>query len=185
MRYCKLTREHGLVYTSSRKRFRDPWIIVAYADSDWATWKWTRRSRMGWLIYVNGNLLDFDSKLQSSVALRSCEAEYMSISNIVKILLWIVNIIESIPGQFVRRPITIYEDNQSAINLASNHAVSKFTSHIGIAHHFLREHNADGTNFFKLVWIDSKSQIADGMTKPLPRADFEIFQRLVVRDLRF
>ena len=111
------------------------------------------------------------------------EVEYMALSNIVKIILWIVNIIEGIPGQFVRRPICIFVDNQPAIDLANHHAASKFTRHIGIAHHFLRDHCEDGNGNFKIIWTDSKSNKADGMTKPLPRASFIKFRDTVVSDL--
>ena len=47
MRHCKLTKHHGLLFKSSRKRFRDPWDLSGHVDSDWATWKGSRRSRSG------------------------------------------------------------------------------------------------------------------------------------------
>ena len=184
MRYCKPTKHHGLLFTSTNKRPTDPWEISGHADSDWASWKATRRSRMGWLIYLQKCLISFGSKLQTSVAMSSAEAEYMSLSHIIKILLWIIHIIEGIPGQFVRKPVPIYIDNKPAINLADNHAASKFTRHIGIAHHFLRDHCAGGDRLFSLIWRQSKFQVADGMTKPLPRAAFVAFRDNVVSDIR-
>ena len=62
MRYCKLTKHHGIVHTSSHKKFRDPWDLSANVDSDWASWKATRRSRAGCLIYLNRNLIAFGSR---------------------------------------------------------------------------------------------------------------------------
>ena len=76
----------------------------------------------------------------------------MALSLVTRILLWILNIIESIPDQFVQRPILVREDNQSCINLTNNHSTSKYTRHIGICHHFLRDHYRGGSNLFKLVW---------------------------------
>ena len=182
MRHCKDSKHFGLLYTSTNKGFRDPWILSAHVDSDWATWKASRRSRTGYLIYLGKCLLAFGSKLQSAVAMSSAEAEYMALSHVIRVLLWIVNMIEGIPGQFVRRPILVYEDNKPCINLANNHAASKFTRHIGIDHHFLRYHCEAGTRQFKLVWIKGKSQKADGMTKPLPRAEFIAFRNTIVSD---
>ena len=104
----------------------------------------------------------------------------MALSYIVKVILWIVHMLESIPGQFVRRPIPIYEDNKPCINLANNHAASKFTRHIGITHHFLRDHFESGDRQFELIWTDSKSQRANGMTKPLPKSEFIAFRNTVV-----
>ena len=108
----------------------------------------------------------------------------MALSQIIKILLWVIHIIEDIPGQFVRRPVYVHVDNKPAINLADNHAASKFTRHIGIAHHFLRDHCASGNNCFKIVWVDGKSQWADGMTKPLPRTEFALFRDRITSDLQ-
>ena len=37
MRYCSLTKHHGLLYTSTHKGFRDPWDLSGHVDSDWAS----------------------------------------------------------------------------------------------------------------------------------------------------
>ena len=182
MRYAKRTMHHGLLYTSTYKGLRDPWNISGHVDSDWASWKASRRSRTGYLIFIGNCLIAFGSKLQPAVALSSAEAEYMALSLITRIILWIVNMIENIPGQFVHRPILVYEDNKPCINLADNHSASKYTRHIGICHHFLRDHYRGGDQQFRLVWTKSSEQKADGMTKPLPRADFCTFRDQVVSD---
>ena len=182
MRYCLKTEKTGLIFRSSNKHPHGPWVIVAHGDSDWANWKGSRRSRTGWLIFLNGDLIDFGSKLQSCVALSSAEAEYMALTHVIKRLLWILCIIEAIPGQFVARPINVYEDNKPCINLANQHAASKYTRHIGIAHHFLRDHCHSGNRQFNLVWREGKLQKADGMTKPLVRGQFEAFANTVVSD---
>ena len=183
IRYCKRTVHHGLLYTSTFKSIQDPWIVSAHVDSDWAAWKATRRSRTGYLIYLCNCLIAFGSKLQPAVALSSAEAEYMALSYVTRLLLWIIHMIEAIPGQFVKRPVLVYEDNKPCINLANNRAASRYTRHIGICHHFLRDHYDDGDKQFKLIWTQSSTQRADGMTKPLPRADFLSFRDSVVSDL--
>lgn len=108
----------------------------------------------------------------------------MALAHVVKLLLWLVHIIEGIPGQFVRRPIPIHEDNKPTIQLANIHAASKFTRHIGIAHHFLRDYGLGGNKFFNLIWVDGKSQKADGMTKPLARASYIPFRDSVVSSIQ-
>ena len=125
-------------------------------------------------------LVSFGSKLQPSVAMSSAEAEYMALAHVMRKLLWLINIIESIPGQRVRRPVPIYIDNQPAINLANNYAASKFTRHIGMAHHFIRENCDSGTGTFKLIYRSTDTQEADGMTKPLTKAKFLPFRDRVV-----
>jgi hypothetical protein len=133
---------------------------------------------------LNGDLICFGSKLQSAVARSSAEAEYMALAMVVSMLLWLVNIIEAIPGQFIRRPIPIFEDNKPCINLADNHAAAKYTRHIGIAHHFLRDHCYGGDRTFKLIWRESKLQKANGMTKPLAKSEFIEFRDEVVSDVK-
>ena len=108
----------------------------------------------------------------------------MALAQIIKRLLWIIHIIESIPGQFIARPVKVFEDNQPCINLANHHAASKYTRHIGMAHHFLRDHCHSGDKQFELIWREGTAQIADGMTKPLPRSAFEIFRARVVSDYK-
>ena len=107
----------------------------------------------------------------------------MALSTIVRMLLWLINILTAIPGQFIRKPIPIYEDNKPCINLANNHAASKYTRHIGIAHHFLRQHCHGGNKTFSLIWRNSKQQQANGMTKPLPKSEFIAFRDEVVSDI--
>ena len=107
----------------------------------------------------------------------------MALTMIIKMMLWIINIIEAIPGQFIRRPIHIYEDNRPCINLANNHAASKYTRHIGIAHHFLREHCHGENKTFKLIWVDSRGQRANGMTKPTAKTEFKTFRDQVVSNV--
>ena len=151
MRYCLKTQKTGLIFRSSSKGPHDPWILAGHVDSDWANWKGTRHSRTGWFIFLNGMLIDYGSKLQSCVTLSTAEAEYMALAYITKRLLWILNMLEAVPGQFVAKPIKVHEDNKPCINLANQHATSKHTRHIGIAHHFLRDHYYSGNKQFELV----------------------------------
>ena len=110
IRFSKRTMHHGLLYTSTCKSSHDPWIVSTHVDSDWGSCKATRRSRTDYLIFLCNCLIAFGSKLQPAVALSSGEAEYMALSHVTRILLWIINIIEAIPGQFIKHPILVYED---------------------------------------------------------------------------
>ena len=112
----------------------------------------------------------------------STEAQYMSLVHVTKLLLWIVNMIENIPEQFVWKSIPIYVVNKPSINLSNSYTTSKFTRQIGINHHFLRYYCYDGTNQFELIWTSTKTQAADGMTKPLARTPSITFRYSVVSD---
>ena len=58
--------------------------IQAYCDADWGNDTDERKSTTGYVIMINGCLVIWNSKKQSTVALSSAEAEYMAISGTVQ-----------------------------------------------------------------------------------------------------
>ena len=72
-------------------------------------------------------------------------------------------------------PIVINCDNTSAINMCKNPIMHSQTKHIPIKYHYLREHVSQKD--VKLEYIDTKEQIADIFTKPLPKEIFECFRQ--------
>ena len=74
-------------------------------------------------------------------------------------------------GSPEQQPLTIYEDNNSAIDLTKNAKYHNRTKHIDIAHHFVREQVE--MNEISVTHCPSKHMIADIMTKGIPRVQFE------------
>ena len=68
-------------------------------------------------------------------------------------------------------PIPIFCDSTSAINISKNLVMHSKTKHIPIKFHFLREQVIEKN--IKLEYVETKEQIADIYTKPLPRETFE------------
>ena len=68
-------------------------------------------------------------------------------------------------------PIPILCDNTSAINISKNVVMHSKTKHIPIKFHFLQEQVTEKN--IKLEYIETKEQVADIFTKPLPRETFE------------
>ena len=68
-------------------------------------------------------------------------------------------------------PIVIKCDNTSAINMSKNPIMHSRTKHIPIKYHYLREQISQKD--VKLEYIDTKEQIIDIFTKPLPKEAFE------------
>ena len=69
------------------------------------------------------------------------------------------------------KPTVIREDNQGAIAMAKNPVGHKRTKHIDIKHHFIREAVRAGT--VTLEYCPTSQMIADILTKPLPKLQFE------------
>ena len=74
LRYLKGTKDVGLVYRPDSKP------LVGYVDSDWGNCHLDRRSHSGFIFLLSGCAVTWDSKKQKTVALSSCEAEYMALT---------------------------------------------------------------------------------------------------------
>ena len=68
-------------------------------------------------------------------------------------------------------PIIKNCDNTSAINMSKNLVMHSRTKHIPIKYHFLREQVSQ--KVVKLEYVDTKEQVVDIFTKPLPKESFE------------
>ena len=72
-------------------------------------------------------------------------------------------------------PIPILCDNTREINISKHPVMHSKTKHIPIKFHFLREQVTKKN--IKLEYIETKEQIRDIFTKPLPRETFEYLRQ--------
>lgn len=149
--------------------------LNGFTDADWAGDHDTRRSTSGFTFNVGSGALSWQSKRQPSVALSSCEAEYMSQTQATKEAIWLRALLKELDEAYESPMATIIHcDNQGAIALAKNPEFHARTKHIGIQHHYVRERVSDGE--VELKFVPTEQQIADGLTKALPRDRFEQFR---------
>ncbi|KAI0997805.1 hypothetical protein K3495_g10381 [Podosphaera aphanis] len=69
----------------------------------------------------------------------------------------------------------IFGDNQGAIALIKNPQFHARTKHIGVQHYFVREKTADGS--VDIRYINTRDQVADGLTKALSKDRFQRFRK--------
>jgi len=162
LRYLQGTKHLGLRYGS----LENETTVVGYADADWASDKDTRRSVTAYLFKLGGAAVSWASKLQPTVALSSTEAEYMSACAAVQEAIYLRLLLASL-GYVQDGPTVIYEDNQGCIGMSQNPILHKRTKHIDIRFHFVRERVA--SEEVKLIYIKTQNQLADLLTKPLPK----------------
>lgn len=154
--------------------------IRAYADADWAGCPDSRRSTSGWLLWLGqGCLLDWSCKRQETVALSSCEAEYMAMASAVQAVCWARNLLSelglsppSTQGEAATTAL-ICGDNKSAIAMSRNDVHHSRSKHIDLRYHFIRDEIRSGR--VQVEWVPSDRQLADILTKPLPP---RVFSRL-------
>ena len=70
---------------------------------------------------------------------------------------------------------TIFEVNEGARELATNAKYCPRTKHIAVKYHHFSKHVHDG--HFTISCVDTKEQLADILTKPLPKTTFEYLKR--------
>jgi hypothetical protein len=90
-----------------------------YVDDGHAADVDTRRSTTGYIFFMSGGSISWQSRLQTSVALSSMEAEYMAAGAATQEAMWQARLLEKL-GMRVEIPIVLYENNKSAIMCADH-----------------------------------------------------------------
>ena len=115
-----------------------------------------------------------------SVVLLTTEAEYMALSEVVKELKFIVQLLQTMNIE-VELPITVHVDNVGAIWLSNNRTTIDRTKHIDIRTCFVKkEYQEDGKIIIKFV--KSEENEADIFTKNTTNTIFQNHQKKLVWD---
>ena len=168
LRYVKSTVQYGLHFRS----FGDL-TLFGYTDADWAGSAQDRRSTSGYVFSLGSAAVTWSSKKQPTVALSSTEAEYRGAALAACESVWLCSLLADL-GQHVSGPISLYCDNMSSIQLASNPVFHARTKHIEVHYHFIREKVLAGQ--IDMSYVQTGEQVADIFTKALPRDKFENFR---------
>lgn len=164
-KYLNSTQDKCLVYNAQSAP-----LLNGYCDADWGGDYTTRRSTTGYIFFLGNKApISWRSTLQKTVALSSCEAEYMALKSSVQESLFLRDVCASLDIDFGHN--TIRTDNQAAIQLANNPEHHNKTKHIDIQYHFIRECLEDKR--ITIQHIPTKKQIADLFTKALDTYKFK------------
>ena len=144
--------------------------ITAHTDSDWAGSE-GKKSTSGLMIDLNGNLVDWRSKLQATVAKSSCAAELIAASLCATHVVQIRGLIGELGFKLDGPTSLIMCDNQGAIVGANNPVTSPRMRYLDIADRWVREQVARGRVW--LHYVPTKDNEADTLSKPLGRVLFE------------
>ena len=173
LRYLQGTKELGIKLGGVGKTVE----LVCYCDADWGSNKECRRSTTGYVFMLGGGAVSWSSRLQTTVALSTAEAEYMALNAAVQEAIYLRRSLKAL-GFEQKGPTKIMEDNQGCIAMAANPIQHKRTKHIDIKYHFTRQSAKDG--HVSIEYVPTEHQLGDLFTKPLQRIKLEYFRRLIL-----
>lgn len=104
-------------------------LLKAYSDSDWTTCPDSRKSITCFSIFLGESLISWKSKKQQSIFKSSFEAEYRALAATTHELQWLNFLLQDLHVTFLS-PATLYYDNQSSMQIASNQVFHERTKHI-------------------------------------------------------
>jgi hypothetical protein len=139
--------------------------MYAKVDADHASDTVTRRSRTGFLVFLNSGLVYWSSKKQNSVESSSFGSEFVAMKQCCEYLRGLRYKLRML-GIPVDGPAYIFGDNQSVLaNTSIPESVLKKKSQ-SIAYHFVREGVA--RDEWRTTYINTNENEADLLTKVLP-----------------
>jgi hypothetical protein len=144
------TKNDGLILKPDKSRG-----LECYVDADWAG-SWLDRSsndplsshsRTGFVILYAACPIIWASKMQQLIALSTTEAKYIALSTALREVITVIHLLEDLRSQEFRifhptPKITCrtFEDNESCIEIATNHTTRPRTKHLSVRLHHFRSH---------------------------------------------
>ncbi|GJZ21912.1 hypothetical protein Tco_0558951 [Tanacetum coccineum] len=134
--------------------------------------KVTRKSVIGYVVFMGKNLVSWKSKKQSMLYKSSIEVVYRAMNNVTCEVIWILKVFTELNVD-TSIPVPLHCDNSSTKQIAVNPVFHKRTKHFEIKLFFLREKVTDGV--VKTVKIRSADNTSDIFTKGLSVIDHNSF----------
>ena len=171
LRYLQGTRSFGLSF----KRSNDG-RVEGYSDSSHNVDEDDGRSTSGHVFYYADCPITWSSHKQETVALSSCEAEFMAATDAAKQAIWLQELLGEIQGTECDK-VSIMIDNKSAIALSRNPVFHGRSKHIHRRYHFIRE--CVDNELIEVHHIAGTKQRADILTKALGKLKFKEMRELI------
>ena len=158
--YLHFNADLGLTFDSH------PHPLECFADASWET----RFSTSGWLVMWQGASVSWGSAKQNCVALSSCEAEIVALSECAKDAIYYRKKLMGIDPNYVPGPTSASTDNKGAHDLSYNPEFHKRVKHIKRRHFYVRDVVEDHELVVPLIKTDDNP--ADFLTKPVSSDKF-------------
>ena len=189
-RYLKLTKDKEIIMNPKKTLQIDCFVdadfagLYSYEDSKDPT---CVRSIFGHLFMIGAYPLAWKTTLQGEIAQSTMEAEYVALSTAMKDLIPLQRIVKAVAEGIridsdIRASIKshVWEDNAGALTLARLEPprITPRSKHYAIKYHWFR--NFVKSDDISLHKIDTKKQLADLLTKSVPRDLFRTLRKLLM-----
>ena len=164
--YMLGTKERGVCFPGNSGDSK--LAITAYSDASYNSpnenlSKRKTQSRAGYLVFINGCLVKWYSKLIRLTPQSSEEAEVIALNELVRFLKWQIKLLIDMNIPFAVPKV--YCDNTNAVAWVKSRAVTDRTKHFEAKLNLCRDSYVNGD--FKIEHIDGVENPADLMTKQL------------------
>ena len=166
--YVRGTYLDGITYLALNPGMTN--LLYGWVDSDYASDPDTRKSVTSYVLSMNGGPVSWKAKRQDCVTLSSAEAEYVAASMCGQEVVYLRAMLQGF-GADQKEPTQVWEDNAACIQISNNPVNRKFTRHIDIHRYYCSDLVRD--NVLQLVKCAGTHNVADALTKSLPRPTFD------------
>ena len=160
LNYLQGTSDMGLHYPASKN-----WELTVAVDASYKTGS-KGKSITGYLILVNGTAVAWRTCQQKIVATSAATAEYIALYEALSACYVLMKIANELGKPFAL-PVKVEEDNAAVISVLTGRSSTKMVKSLPTKYYWVEDAITQG--LFKLKFTPTAEQIADGMTKALPR----------------
>ena len=150
--------------------------LDGFADASWETAK----STSGWVIQWQSAALSWGSRKQKSIALSTCDAEIIALSEAAKDVVYLRKLVNGL-GEPEGGPSPLRTDSQSARDVSYNPEHHDKMKHVQRRHFFVR----DMVESFdiEVPFVRTADNIADFFTKPMKSStQFNAFRKHIMNE---
>lgn len=178
LRYLNGTRDQGILFPIGQRQEPLAYVDANFVDKP-AVDESDARSRSGHTISLGGPIC-WRSQKQKLTATSTAVAELYAAYTACCEVVWLRNILCELGfAEILHGPTLVYEDNLSVIDLSKTHVHKKSARWVktkfGLLNDWFKE------RLITLTPIHTASNVADALTKPLPREAFTRLTSVLVR----
>lgn len=159
LRYLAGTAQNKLLFKKGEAN------LELFADADWGSCTVDRKSFSGFIVKFGNSTVNWESKKQKVVALSSTEAEYYSVAEAGKEVIYLKQLLKDLNVGLVRDCVTIYNDNQSSHKVIEGTKEHRRVKHFDVRYHFIKDLVCD--KVCKIEYRNTNDMVADILTKSL------------------